>query len=65
MKVTIEGLKKIETTIGFDSLEFDTSVATREVRFISGGTCVAKIPIPFHSARATYFAWTGSTAKPV
>lgn len=47
MKVTIEGLKKIETTIGFDSLEFDTSVATREVRFISGGTCVAKMPIPF------------------
>lgn len=47
MKVTVEGLKKIETTIGFDSLEFDTSLASREVRLISGGTCVAKMQIPF------------------
>ena len=46
MKVTVEGLKKIETTIGFDVLEFDTSIASREVRFISGGTCVAKMQIP-------------------
>ena len=47
MKVTGEGLKKIEMTIGFDSLEFDTSLASREVRFISGGTCVAKMQIPY------------------